>query len=114
MSYPCTGCGLCCMSAGKAVDNARKFVSENENANEYAKEVAAFPYQYDETGRCEMLAEDRSCMVYDDRPDICKIDVTWAKHKSSMVSLPEYYQQSIKVCNDMMREAGLEKFLIDG
>lgn len=112
MSYPCTGCGLCCMSAGKAVENARQLLEQKKADNSYIREVAAFPFEFDQDGRCSMLAEDRSCMVYDDRPDICKIDLTWAKYHSERISLEGYYQESIPVCNDMMIEAGLEKFVI--
>lgn len=114
MSFPCTGCGLCCMKAGKAVEGAKALIRDKKVDNPYVREVAAFPFQYDQDGRCEMLGEDHRCKVYDQRPDICKIDVTWEKYHSSGISLENYYRSTITVCNDLMAEAGnYDNFFIE-
>lgn len=114
MSYPCTGCGICCTKAGKAVDQARKLAGTGVT-DKLVMEVANFPYNYDETGRCENLQKDNSCAVYEDRPDICKVEKSWEKHYSKKVSIEAYFLTSIKTCNKMITEAGIDKkYLIDG
>lgn len=115
MSYPCTGCGLCCRMAGRAVDSAKQLLAMGrENDNPFVKEVAEFPYNYDATGRCEMLNDDNTCKVYDTRPDICSIDRTWKKYREGQHPLEESYRQNIEACNELIRKFNYpDKYLIN-
>lgn len=110
MNYPCTGCGLCCVNAGKAVLGARQLIAAGVfDNNPYVRELAEFPFHFTADGACENLAPDHSCRVYDARPDICNIERTWYKYHSEAMSLKQYYSQSIDVCNMMMTDAGIDK-----
>ncbi len=110
MSFPCTNCGMCCMRAGQVVESARALISRGAfDNNPYVQEIAAFPYGYAEGGRCEMLADDNTCKVYDHRPDICSIEKTWKKYHSGEMPLEEYYSQTIVVCNELITDGGIDK-----
>jgi len=96
MIFPCTNCGCCC----KRVGLVKKFLTEDE-----------FPYDIDENGVCKMLVNDM-CSVYDDRPDICKVEKMAEKNN---ISKEIYYKMAIDVCNSMMDEDNIPlKFRIDG
>lgn len=58
-----------------------------------------FPYQWDESGRCEKLGEDNRCTVYNDRPFICGIDNLL---KYSGMTKEEYYRKTIDRCNQLI------------
>lgn len=87
MSYPCTKCGCCCKMVGKMVQELE----------------IDFPYAYDANGKCSQLADDNTCMVYEDRPLICNIDKMAELLK---VNKAEFYDININACNDMMDEQG--------
>jgi Fe-S-cluster containining protein len=52
MSFPCTGCGVCCTLAGF---------------------VADFPEPTLDNGHCVHLDSANRCVVYSTRPDKCRI-----------------------------------------
>lgn len=100
--FPCTGCGQCCKQVGPAVEKAKWLVLKGKSTKEQ-KEIAKFPYKWDENGACENLNEDNSCKVYDDRPDICSIRKTWENHSSA--TWRQYMILSAAACNAMQEEA---------
>jgi Fe-S-cluster containining protein len=104
--FPCSGCGLCCQYAGRAVVIARNLI-EGGNDGAYVKEVAAFPFEFDATGRCSQLNADNSCAVYDQRPDICSVERNWAKHFATVVSKSDHFKSSAQLCNSLMIEANI-------
>lgn len=103
-SFPCSGCGACC----KRIDKIEEFL-ESQGVEKGDK--LYFPHKHDETGRCEMLQEDNTCKVYEDRPLICNVDKL--RYMSGM-SKKKFYALNISACNVMIKEDGLdEKYLIN-
>lgn len=94
--FPCTSCGCCCRRIGKTVEKA-KFLSGE----------LAFPFKWDETGKCEMLTDDNRCRVYDTRPLVCRIEEMYKYFGS--YSREEFYKMNIAACNQMMDEDGVDK-----
>jgi len=90
-SFPCSGCGACCSRIKAAVDN-------------HIEELG-FPYKYDEEGRCEMLSKDNKCLVYNNRPDICNIEIM---RKRYGISKERYYEMTAEVCNKIMDEGNVD------
>lgn len=93
---PCTGCGSCCKRIDK-VDLFLKLVDDPLND-------LKFPYTWDSSGRCDKLADDNKCLVYDDRPIVCNMDKLMEFLK---VPKKEFYEINIKNCNTMMDEDGV-------
>jgi len=85
MIFPCTGCGCCC----KRIGMVKPFLTLEE-----------FPYNTNEIGVCEMLI-DNKCTVYNDRPDICRIDKMATNYN---LDTAQYYKLAIDVCNKFMDE----------
>ena len=112
MSFPCTGCGLCCKTVGQWVTQARELVSRGLIDTGPIIEAAEFPYTFNDDGSCEML-ENNKCKVYDNRPNVCSIEKTWQRHHSTDITLEEYYRKAASSCNNLITQAGIDKkFLV--
>ena len=98
----CNSCGLCCARVGKMVEQA-KAAPQN---NPFVRAISAFPYKYDETGRCEKLDENHRCSIYDTRPDVCSIERFYDKFYRHMMSRPAFYAMSEAECHRLMAEEG--------
>lgn len=99
MSYPCTNCGACCRHIG----DAKQILN--------TKPEYAFPYSWDESGKCEMLGDDNKCKVYDTRPTICDID---KMNKFYKMSKKQFYKMNVKACHVLMKMEGIyEQYRIE-
>ena len=87
----CTGCSLCC-----------RMVSLNPD----------FTEPIDENGVCVHL-KDNKCSIYEDRPLLCRVDEMYEELKDNFASKEDYIKTTIKVCNSLISEIGLDdKYLI--
>jgi len=93
MEFPCTGCGICCTRVWMVKGNLTK---------------EEFPYELKDDGSCEKLGPDNKCEVYEDRPDICSIDRTFENKHSETMTRKEAYKMNAKLCNQWMKEKGIE------
>jgi len=103
MKFPCSSCGACCRQVDKVVE-----AIANSKNKDNLKEI--FPYDFDESGKCEKLLDDNTCAVYDDRPFICSVD-----NLNSLVDISkdEFYQMNVDYCNALMDEQKIDlKFRI--
>jgi hypothetical protein len=96
MTFGCTSCGACCRRLGLIINEIKK---------------TGFPYNVNEKGHCEKLNENNKCTVYENRPDICRID---KKYGISEMTQKEYYLANAKLCNKWMEEDKIdERFKIN-
>lgn len=111
ISYGCTGCSLCCRKVGKVLED----VKTRDSNDPFVRVFQEFPYKADENGACEKLDEDGKCTVYENRPLVCSIPRMWKKfHKPKGVTRKQHYLTEAKICNGLIRKAGLDdKFLVD-
>lgn len=90
MNFPCTRCGECCKPAWAT--------------------QGLLPTKED--GSCAHLVEGEGCSIYEDRPDLCRIDKTHEMVAPEMTR-GEFYEHSAKLCNQLVRQAGLgDEFLV--
>ena len=94
MSFPCTGCGACC----RHIDNAKDVINTSPEL--------AFPYSWDESGRCEMLGDDDKCKVYETRPLMCNVDKLMKVYN---ISKKKFYAINIEGCHRLMKQEGIFK-----
>lgn len=94
--FPCTGCGCCCKRVDKGVENIKRMTSDP---------TFDFPYQWDESGKCEKLTDDNRCAVYEDRPLVCKIDELMLV---AGIEKELYYKLTAQACNKMMQEDSID------
>ena len=77
------------------------------------QEVANFPYNTTVHGVCEKLQPDGSCAVYENRPDVCNVELMYLKYFRKIGTMVDYFSLAAESCNAMIRAADLpEKYLI--
>lgn len=89
MNFKCTGCGLCCQHVDRAVENTKHI------------EWLEFPYDWDDSGRCEKLNENNQCSVYEDRPLICNVEMF---AEAFNLNKEEFYKLNEQSCIDLQIE----------
>lgn len=91
--FPCTGCGVCC---------TRLTVMPEEYK-------ATFPFVISPEGVCSMF-ENGKCKVYDQRPEICRVNKMAEKqYKNTGKPKKEYYREVAVICNQWMDEDGIDE-----
>lgn len=60
--------------------------------------IAQFPHSYNKEGRCEHLAADHSCNIYETRPDICSIKKNYEQFYFNTQTRKEFYKNSEQAC----------------
>ena len=81
--FPCTSCGLCC-----------KHISHIKELKEYDLG----------NGVCKYLNLDTNeCLMYDKRPDICKVDEMFNKKYHKCYTKEEFYKLNADACNRLQK-----------
>ena len=88
MSFPCTQCGQCCKSISN-IEALRDYDTGN--------------------GTCRHYNKEKGCDIYQTRPMVCRIDEGYTTYFSKMISLENYYQENLKVCNQLQITNGIDK-----
>ena len=87
--FPCTGCGLCCQNISK-VEELKSFDLGN--------------------GICKHFNSLKNeCNIYDERPDICKVEKMFEIEYKKYFTKNEFYIENAKVCNALQKQYGLNK-----
>lgn len=85
--FPCTQCGLCCQRV--SVAKATQFLDRGD-------------------GICKHYDDGlRQCRIYENRPDICRVDRQFALHYHRLMSWSEFVNLNHAVCLQLQREAKL-------
>jgi Fe-S-cluster containining protein len=79
--FPCTKCGACCVMAGR---------------------LGLMPQGKD--GACVHL-KNSECEIYDERPDVCRINVM---QERSGIDMNAYHEITARICNALIDELGLD------
>ncbi len=104
MDFNCKQCGLCCSHIGQGINVAKMAVIDG-TADKLTNELAAFPYKYNEAGRCENLGDDNLCKIYDTRPDICRVNKLYEKHFSDKMQRKEFYELNEQMCDQLIENS---------
>jgi len=83
VDFICTKCGRCCQKIG------------NSDLTRWLDRGDGTCRNFDET--------TKRCRIYDTRPLVCRVDDAY-KFFSAELSLHDYYQLNITVCNDLQTE----------
>jgi len=87
--FPCSGCGLCC-----------------QNIQEI-KELSKFDLG---NGVCKYFdIKNNSCLIYENRPDICRIEKMFNVKYYKYFTKAEFYLENAKVCNNIQEQYKLDK-----
>ena len=87
--FPCTSCGLCCQNISNIKD-----LKEYDLGN----------------GTCKYLDSiSNLCTIYENRPDICRVDKMFDLVYSSEFTQEEFYIENAKVCNNLQEKYKMDK-----
>ena len=85
MKFECSSCGACCLQAGK-----------------FSPELA----RSKDNMVCKNLNDEtRMCNVYDDRPDMCRVD--YKLHEKQYASEKEYLEANVQGCKTLIDAYGI-------
>ena len=82
VNFKCCACGECCRHIGH-IEQLRNF----DNGN----------------GVCIHL-NGNLCDIYENRPEICRVDAMYEKYFSSIYSREEFYEINKKACDQMQSQ----------
>ncbi len=83
MAFPCTKCGLCCQNIT------------------HIKQLSAY---HAGDGVCFFYDANTGCTIYENRPDVCKVDEGYIKFFSSQFTQEDYYQKNAQICNQLQED----------
>ena len=86
--FPCSGCGLCCQNISNVAE-LQKFDLGN-----------GICIHYD--------GFKNECKIYNERPDICKVDKMFELQYKAYFTKEEFYIENAKVCNSLQEQYGLD------
>jgi hypothetical protein len=88
MSFPCTKCGLCC----KNITN-----------------VVGLEDFHQGDGVCIYYHSSGECLIYQDRPLICRVEEGYNAF-FSYFEKEVFYQKNAEICNQLQEQAGMNVF----
>lgn len=94
LHFECSGCGACC----RRIETA---VLATQNIEELK-----FPYTWDKDGKCDMLNDDNTCKVYEDRPLLCNVEKIADHFK---LEKKGFYKLNHKSCLEMQKIDNVEE-----
>ena len=87
--FPCTGCGLCCQNI-----TTIKELKEYDLGN----------------GICKYFDHiNNECRIYDNRPDICRVDKMYELVYYKEFTKEEFYIGNANICNHLQRQYKMDK-----
>jgi hypothetical protein len=95
-NFDCNACGTCCKMFGKTMDIHGTKVEHIP--------LDLFPYKWDETGKCEMLV-DNKCSVYETRPNTCRWQWGFDMGFFGNLTLEQAVEVNKKACIELRRFA---------
>lgn len=79
--FPCTSCGICCKNISHIPE-----LNELDLGN----------------GTCKYFDKQNNiCLIYETRPDICRVDLMFEKEYFKHFSKDEYFKLNIEACNKL-------------
>jgi hypothetical protein len=88
MTFPCTKCGLCC---------------------QHINDVSQLIEYHSGNGICIHFDEKIGCVIYENRPQVCRIDEGYEYFFSKLISLSEYYDKNAQMCNQLQEKNEIDK-----
>lgn len=83
--FPCTQCGLCCQQVHQAQET--RFLDRGDGiCRHYDKNL-------------------RQCTIYDERPEICRVDRQYILHYSRNMSWNDFIEVNINICYKLQQAA---------
>ncbi|MOA45847.1 Flagellin N-methylase [compost metagenome] len=83
-TFPCTQCGLCCRNVHLAEQT--QHLDRGDGACRHYNDA------------------DKRCLVYDSRPDICRVDRQYRMHYAQQFTWKTFVELNVEVCKLLQRQ----------
>ena len=60
-------------------------------------------------GVCKYLTDDKKCAIYEERPDLCRIDKMYEVYYKKYFSKKEFYIKNAQMCNFLQELHNIDK-----
>lgn len=87
--FPCSSCGLCCQNITDVIE-----LKDFNLGNGVCKHFNLIT---------------NSCDIYEDRPDICRVDKMFEIKYNKYFTKEEFYVENAKVCNKIQDQYQIDK-----
>lgn len=77
-AFPCTQCGQCCRNVHLAVET--RSLDRGDGACRHYSDA------------------DKRCMIYESRPDVCRVDRQYEMHYAEQYSWEAFVEANVEVC----------------
>lgn len=84
-AFPCTQCGLCCRNVHLAEQT--QYLDRGDGACRHYSDA------------------DKHCLIYETRPDICRVDRQYQMHYAQRFSWEAFVEVNVEVCKLLQRQA---------
>lgn len=81
MDFPCYKCGLCCTHVN--LSEATRFLDRGDGTCSHYNEI------------------EKLCSIYENRPDICRVDMQYKLNYSHQYSWEEFVQLNLLACESL-------------
>ncbi|MEE1922479.1 YkgJ family cysteine cluster protein [Pseudomonas sp. 148P] len=82
--FPCNQCGLCCQHVHMAEET--RFLDRGDGTCRH----------YD--------AASKRCRIYEERPDICRVDLQFTQRYARQFSWDEYVRLNMEICDYLQQQ----------
>jgi uncharacterized protein len=82
--FPCVQCGLCCQRVNRSSET--HFLDRGDGTCKH----------YDATSK--------GCSIYEDRPDICRVDLQFTRNYAHLYTWDEFIELNLTVCRELIAE----------
>ena len=83
MGFFCSQCGECCKNI---------------------RHIPALAGHADKNGCCKYL-KNNLCTIYENRPEVCRVDLMYEKYYSNKYTLQEFYTLNESICEILQNNA---------
>ncbi|PAA02519.1 YkgJ family cysteine cluster protein [Pseudomonas fragi] len=84
-AFPCTQCGLCCRNVHLAEQT--RYLDRGDGACRHYSDA------------------DKHCLIYETRPDICRVDRQYRMHYAERYNWQEFVKVNVEVCRLLQSQA---------
>lgn len=91
--FPCNQCGLCCENVNLAEET--RFLDRGDGTCKYHN------------------ATTKTCSIYTERPDICRVDRMYDLRYSHQYTWDEFINLNLQVCDSLKLQSYQDRWLID-
>jgi len=108
MEFHCTKCGGCCMHIGNVILSLRAGAADPSDLRHQL--FMDFPFGFTATGACEKYDPATGCTVYNERPDVCRVDKMFELYYGPVQGLTwqQYLYAQAGSCNMLIDFLGLD------